>query len=262
MIQKVGNQAVHSPRPIREYDALQVVKELHHICYWLVRTYTPDASREGAGWRDDRIPRPLHPGEVVPRKDLEALEKRLAEQNEEALKRQQERDALDAELQTLREWFEEVRTEAEQQPDTHDYSEADTRTYLIDVELHRAGWPLDQPRDCEYEVTGMPNKKGIGYADYVLWGDDGKPLAVVEAKKTTVDSEVGQQQAKAVATGEPHLVGPVGKPSRRYEFHWRFAALSMRVGEGRIRLPLQSALHLANALQGASNPQLVGAIAA
>jgi hypothetical protein len=67
---------------------------------------------------------------------------------------------------------------------------------------------------------------------------------------------------QAVATGEPHFAGPVGEPSRRYEFHWRFAALSIRVGEGRISLPLQSALHLANALQGASDPQLAGAIAA
>ena len=49
VIQKVGNQAVHSARPVRPLDALQVVKELHHICYWLVRTYRPDASREGAG---------------------------------------------------------------------------------------------------------------------------------------------------------------------------------------------------------------------
>ena len=45
----------------------------------------------------------------------------------------------------------------------------------------------------------MPNKTGIGYADYVLWGDDGKPLAVVEAKKTTVDPEAGKQQAKLYA---------------------------------------------------------------
>lgn len=67
---------------------------------------------------------------------------------------------------------------------------------------------------------------------------------------------------QAVATGEPHSIGPVGEPSRRYEFHRRLAALSIRVGEGRIKLPLQSALHLANALHGASDPKLVGAIAA
>ena len=45
----------------------------------------------------------------------------------------------------------------------------------------------------------MPNASGLGYADYVLWGDDGKPLAVVEAKKTTVDPAKGRQQAKLYA---------------------------------------------------------------
>ena len=45
----------------------------------------------------------------------------------------------------------------------------------------------------------MPNSEGVGYADYVLWGDDGKPLAVVEAKRTTLDPDDGRQQAKLYA---------------------------------------------------------------
>src|SRR5699024_8750354 len=134
-----------------------------------------------------------------PRTELEALEEQLAEQNAQALKRQQERDALDSELQALREQLAAARAQAEATPDAHDYTEAETRTWLIDVELKRAGWPLDQARDREYEVTGMPNNQGVGYADYVLWGDDGKPLAVIEAKKTTVDAAVGKQQAKLYA---------------------------------------------------------------
>jgi len=199
VIQKVGNQAVHSGRPIRQYDALQVVKELHHLCYWLVRTYSPDADLEDAVWLDERVPKAPAAGEMVPRKELESLERKLAEQNEEDLRRQQERDALDAELQALREQLAEVRAAAEQEPDHHDYSEAETRRYLIDVDLRRAGWMLDGPNDIEYKVLGMPNTPGVGYADYVLWGDDGKPLAVVEAKKTTVEPQVGQQQAKLYA---------------------------------------------------------------
>ena len=207
VIQKVGNQAVHNPRPIQENDARQAVKELHHICYWLVRTYAPEASREGAGWRDERVPQPIETESVVPRKELEALEARLVEQNESQLKQQQERDALDEELQRLKEKLSAVRAQAEATPDTHDYSEAETRDYLIDVELHRAGWPLDQPRDREFEITGMPNDKGIGYVDYVLWGDDGSPLAVVEAKKTIVDARVGQQQAKLYADCLEEMTG-------------------------------------------------------
>ncbi|TVQ26889.1 MAG: DUF4145 domain-containing protein [Spirochaetaceae bacterium] len=199
VIQKVGNQAVHTTRPIREYDARQVVKELHHICYWLVRTYTPEAPRDGASWQDTRVPQPLTPGDVVPRRKLETLEADLAERNRAALKEQQQRDELDAELRELRTQLTLLRSQAEAAPDPHDYTEAETRKYLIDVELRRAGWPLDQDRDREYKVTGMPNNQGVGYVDYVLWGDDGKPLAVVEAKKTTGDPAVGTQQAKLYA---------------------------------------------------------------
>lgn len=199
VIQKIGNQAVHNAREVREYDALQTVKELHHICYWLVRTYAPTASRDGASWQHNRVPQPISHKDVVPRDELLALEQQLEEQNATSLKQQQERDALDTELQVLRDQLAERRAQSEQQPDTHDYSEAKTRLYLIDVDLHRAGWPLNQKQDREYEVTGMPNNQGVGYVDYVLWGDDGKPLAVVEAKKTTVDPAVGQQQAKLYA---------------------------------------------------------------
>jgi type I restriction enzyme R subunit len=199
IIQQVGNQAVHEQKPIRQYDAMQVVKELHHLCYWLTRTYAPDASREGAAWSDARVPRPLTSAAVVPRKDLEALEKQLEAQAKEALQRQQEKDALDSELQALRAQLAEAKATAEKKPDTHDYTEAQTRHYLIDLELKRAGWPLDQKRDKEFEVTGMPNNAGKGYVDDVLWGDDGKPLGIVESKKTTVDARVGQQQAKLYA---------------------------------------------------------------
>lgn len=199
VIQQVGNQAVHHSRPVRPFDALQAVKELHHFCHWLVRTYTPAVSRAGASWSDDKVPRAPDSTRVVPREELEALETRLAAQQEETLKRQQERDALDAELQALRIQIAGIRAASEARPDPHDYSEAETRRYLIDLELHRAGWPLDRTRDREYPLSGMPNGAGTGYADYVLWGDDGKPLGVVEAKKSTVDPAVGQQQAKLYA---------------------------------------------------------------
>lgn len=201
LIQKVGNQAVHSTREIRQYDALQVVKELHHLCYWLVRTYAPAAVSGAVVWQDGLIPKPAGSVEAVAQKKLAELEQQLAEQSQESLKRQQERDALDAELRTLRDELARVRAQAEQTTDPHNYSEAETRHYLIDFDLHRAGWPVSKTngRDTEYEVTGMPNNKGVGYVDYVLWGDDGKPLGLVEAKRTSVAPEVGKQQAKLYA---------------------------------------------------------------
>jgi type I restriction enzyme R subunit len=84
-------------------------------------------------------------------------------------------------------------------PDTTDYREDQTRDLFIDVLLRESGWPLADGRDIEFPVTGMPNATGAGFVDYVLWGDDGLPLAVVEAKRTRTDANVGQQQAKLYA---------------------------------------------------------------
>ena len=122
----------------------------------------------------------------------------------EALKAQRDaeeeaRKEIESELEALRERLAAIKAENEGAPETHDWNEDKTRKLIIDLDLERAGWPLDREQDREYEVTGMPNESGVGYADYVLWGDDGKPLAVVEAKKTTVDPEVGQHQAKLYA---------------------------------------------------------------
>ena len=78
-------------------------------------------------------------------------------------------------------------------------SEAKTRKYYIDLELKEAGWIIGKNVTEEEEVTGMPNASGIGYVDYVLWGKDNLPLAVVEAKKSTVDPKVGSHQAKLYA---------------------------------------------------------------
>lgn len=88
-----------------------------------------------------------------------------------------------------------------------DYSEAETRKLFIDLLIQEAGWQIvDQKgivapgKACiEVELQGMPNEQGVGYADYVLFAPDGKPLAVVEAKRTTVDPEAGKQQAKLYA---------------------------------------------------------------
>ncbi|MDV0443508.1 DEAD/DEAH box helicase family protein [Methanorbis rubei] len=78
-------------------------------------------------------------------------------------------------------------------------SEYKTRKLYIDTLLMDAGWTRGRDWLEEYELAGMPNKAGLGYADYVLFGDDGKPLAVIEAKKTCKDPAIGRQQAKLYA---------------------------------------------------------------
>ena len=116
---------------------------------------------------------------------LARLEAQLRERDDQLAALATERVSRDDELARLRAEAAQAKAANPAQPDTHDYSEALTRSAYIDVLLHEGGWPLDQPRDREFEVHGMPNAQGTGYVDYVLWGDDGKPLALVEAKRTT-----------------------------------------------------------------------------
>ena len=88
-----------------------------------------------------------------------------------------------------------------------DMSEAETRKLYIDIALKEAGWEICEKegeivasKACiEVQVDGMPNESGIGFADYVLFDDDGRPLAVIEAKKTSIDPAVGKKQAKLYA---------------------------------------------------------------
>jgi type I restriction enzyme, R subunit len=193
-IRLAGNVAVHGNKTPAQEKALDVVRELSHVLYWAGRTYLRKGAEnlKGRTFDESLVPK-VAP--VATPASIDALEALEAERDtaEEA------RKEVESELEALRQRLAAIKAENESVPETHDWNEDKTRKLIIDLALQRAGWPLDQPQDREYEVTGMPNKKGIGYADYVLWGDDGKPLAVVEAKRTTADPEVGQQQAKLYA---------------------------------------------------------------
>ncbi|AYV23519.1 DEAD/DEAH box helicase family protein [Vibrio mediterranei] len=216
LVIKVGNEAVHSKTTLPQRDALQAVKELHHVLYWFIRTYTPDLNRRQflvQPFDEALIPQQVSIDAAVATKALSSikrvqeLEKQLEQEDkverEAYLKQLKENEALKAANQTLLEQIEQAKQSAEKVTDTHDYNEAETRTYLIDVLLHEAGWKLEHKRDRESPVSGMPispaNPKGNGFVDYVLWGDDGTALAVVEAKRTHRRAEDGQQQAKLYA---------------------------------------------------------------
>lgn len=82
---------------------------------------------------------------------------------------------------------------------TNDPTEQETRKQYIDAMLRDAGWRLGADWLEEVELQGMPNHAQVGFADYVLYGDNGKPLAVIEAKRTSVDPAKGRQQAKLYA---------------------------------------------------------------
>ena len=221
VIVMLGNRAVHSHRPVPEADALAAVRELFHFAYWLARTYgRVGRPAPGLAFDSAALPRPAA-GAQQTAEQLRAMEDRLRERDEKLAVLLADNGALDEELKRLRAEVAQAKQAATAQPDAHDYSEAETRDYFIDLLLKEAGWPLDQPRDREFEVSGMPNSQGKGFVDYVLWGDDGKPLGLVEAKRTRRDARVGQQQAKLYADCLERQFGqrPIVFYSNGYE-HW------------------------------------------
>lgn len=222
LIKELGNLAVHGSRKVESNDALSAVRELFHFSYWLARTYGR-TERPSPGLTFTALPRtsessgaPTHTAE-----QLEKLAAQLRERDERLSLTLADKAHLDAELQRLREEVAAAKKANAGAPDTHDYSEAETRKAYIDLLLREAGWSLSADKNFEVEVTGMPNKENKGHVDYVLWADDGKPLALVEAKRTTKNPQVGQQQAKLYADCLEKMYGqrPIIFYSNGYE-HW------------------------------------------
>lgn len=224
-----GNRAAHEGgKKISANHAAATVRELFHLCYWIARTYSKGGKPDPALTFDaGKLEKTLTitastVDQIKALSDKHATAQEALKQAEEERKASEEgRKALEEELARLRAEVAAARAANQARPDEHDYDEATTRDAFIDLLLSEAGWPLDKPRDREFPVQGMPNQTGEGFVDYVLWGDDGKPLAVVEAKRTRKDARVGQQQAKLYADCLEKMYGtrPVIFCTNGYE-HW------------------------------------------
>ena len=233
LIRKVANSAIHTNAAITVQHSEQTVRELFHVCIWLALRYTrhpanrPAPTVEFNGQFLSPMPKP---GVPVPAEKPRTADQtaRLAEDlatKDAALAAQkQDNEQLQAQLAALRAEIARAKEENKKLPDNHNYSEAETRVY-IDLYLGEAGWQLDKPEDREFEVHHMPTHAGpsigTGFVDYVLWGSDGKPLAVVEAKRSAKSPYEGHHQAKLYADALETEKGqrPVIYYSNGYE-HW------------------------------------------
>ena len=179
-IRLVGNTSAHSVRNIKPEQAELALENLFYFLDFVAYCYADEYEEQvfNAGLLKEET-KPVEPAPEI------AIDiQKLIEENKdlkEKLTRQRE----------------------EQQP-TYvpkplDISEYKTRKVYIDTMLIDAGWVEGKDWYNEYELAGMPNKSEVGYADYVLFGDDGKPLAVIEAKRTCKDVAIGRQQAKLYA---------------------------------------------------------------
>lgn len=181
-IRKMGNNAAHSGKKVTIEQAQLCLENLFifldfvDYCYG---NHYEEREYNVALVAVDTAPT-LAPVDSIPDIDLEALIK--------------ENKALKAELTEKR--------QAQQDsyvPKPLELSEYKTRKIYIDSLLMDAGWTEGKDWINEVELVGMPNKSDVGFADYVLYGDDGKALAVIEAKRTCVDVSKGRQQAKLYA---------------------------------------------------------------
>lgn len=231
LIRKTGNVAAHGSK-VNQQDALACLKYLFRFLRFLAIYYGAKAP-ETLVFDESLIPTPNN---GQPQKEsqpqLDSLAAALAAKNQAAREleaNQQKRIDEDTRLKvqltlsTRKMTREKTVNFASTVPLL--VSEAETRRRYIDLSLKECGWDnLKEGSDLEFEVTGMPaitNPTGIGYVDYVLWGDDGLPLAVVEAKKTMADARKGKHQAELYADCLEKMKGqrPIIFYSNGFETH-------------------------------------------
>lgn len=193
-ITKLGNVAAHDSKVIKEQEVILSLRNLFQFTNFL--DYCYGEAYEERVFNENLLPVSI---QLTTRESLLAKERLV------------QKSAADQPLQILREAIpEEVLTQfaakrltapdRQEQPFKWDeLSEKQTRELLIDVDLELAGWTIGQNCRAEVPVSGLQNKSQTGAIDYVLYGRNELPLAVVEAKRTGVDSKVGSQQAKEYA---------------------------------------------------------------
>lgn len=188
-----GNIAVHTSKIVPLAFAVQSLKSLFEFIQWVDYSYGSDY--QARTFDEQRIPK-THVS--LDMQKIRAQESLLGEKDAEIERLRQQLAELADKYTGAKERNRQSRTIT-----MEDLSEFSTRKIYIDAMLLGMDWELEGPDSDvsqEYEVEGMAGVPGQkGYADYVLWGRDGKPLAVVEAKKTCKDPNTGRTQAKLYA---------------------------------------------------------------
>ena len=186
---KLGNFAVHSNKKVTRKEAVLCLKYLFDFMDWIAYYY--DSNYIETKFDEGKLP-----GESsanLKKEEREELENKLVEKDEKIEKILKENEELREKLTKQR-----TSKKTAYNFKVSDISEFETRKQFIDLDLKIAGWDSTNIRE-EVEVKGMPNTQEKGHVDYVLYGENGKPLAVVEAKRTSKDAKIGQQQAKLYA---------------------------------------------------------------
>lgn len=198
---RLGNNAAHSHKSVETDEVILALSHLFEFIEWI--DYSYGKNYEARKFNENKIP---------PKSNLEADERFQSD----VLKMEQEISALDKQICEKDGLIEVLKSQlAKSHPNivvdknqhqkeriysVAEPSEYETRKKYIDVDLKMIGWVFNETIRREVEVTGMEGNAGqLGYVDYVLYGKDGKPLAIIEAKRTSKDPKIGKHQAKLYA---------------------------------------------------------------
>jgi len=203
ILRKAGNSAAHSNYGSSQ-DALCGLQSAFDLARWIhISLYK--GSVTSCGEYKAPLQTNIHAAVEAEKKKLkEQLALQEAEMQQLLQKLEEERKTAEAHAKTAAE-LQSVLDAGQKAADTLKFDEAKTRKELIDAMLLEVGWNIDpsgvstEQVGQEIEVNNQPTTSGLGYADYVLWAENGKPLAVIEAKKTAVSPERGRTQAKLYA---------------------------------------------------------------
>lgn len=181
LIRRIGNKAAHGGKKISFDEAVLCLQNLHIFFDFVFYCYSDKYEERTFEIKLVESHKEVIFEEIIPEninlKDL--LEENKALKNELTARREKKHESY--------------------VPKPLDISEYKTRKIYIDSMLQDAGWTEGKDWLNEVELEGMPNKSEVGYADYVLYDDAHRPLAVIEAKRTCVDVAKGRQQAKLYA---------------------------------------------------------------
>lgn len=235
LVRKIGNNGAHGEKVSKD-ESLAAVKCLHSFSAFLAKFYGEEIYTIDVF---DETLLPTGEEEQILKQQVELLRSQLEQQENDFRQASKETigfgnkpisEEAKNTIKALHAKYTTRRNEREQTVDInkaipHNLPESATRKIYIDLYLKESGWnKLREGYELEYEVKGMPlstNRTGIGYVDYVLWGDNGLPLAVIEAKKTMIDAAKGRQQAVQYADCLEQMHGqrPVIFYSNGFETH-------------------------------------------
>lgn len=194
---KLGNLAVHTDKSISRSDAILSLSSLFEFVQWI--DYCYGTNYEERHFDETNIPVDKV---VLDEANIKEKDSLLEQKNSEI-------ESLRAKIAGMSDRLTADKTQhkKERQFTPEDISEFLTRKKYIDVDLKILGWGFGDDVREEVELSGMPNPEKKGFADYVLYGKDGLPLAIIEAKRTSKDPKIGTHQAKLYADCLEQMTG-------------------------------------------------------